>query len=430
MTLKSVRNAILRLSALMLACGIGYWIGQREIAVKWKNFRPEVTIVNKAVPPKHRDIDFSLFWDVWNNLENNYLDSSAINAEKMVYGAISGMTAALGDPYTVFLPPQQQTEAKADLAGTFDGVGIQLGYNKDNQLVVVAPLDGTPAQEAGILAKDQILHLKDDLKKIDRDTEGINLIEAVEIIRGPKNQPITLTLARPGKGQFEVTLKRDTILVKSVTLEFISGEDLKPPSDTSDTSDTSVAYVRLSRFGDRTNSEWNEAVEQIIKKSKSAKINGLVLDIRNNPGGYFDDAVTIAGEFFREGKLVEQKGKTDSKSFSVRHPGRLTEIPLVVLMNKGSASSSEIVAGAIRARERGRLVGENTFGKGTIQNAQELKEGAGLHVTVARWLLPDGNWINEQGLKPDVEVEYDSEISQDQKYDNQIQEAIRQLSNY
>lgn len=413
MTLKFIRTAVIYLSTLVLAGGMGYWAGQREIAVKWEKIRPEVTIVNKAVPPEHHDIDFSLFWEVWDNLENNYLDNSAVKADKMVYGAISGMTAALGDPYTAFLPPQQQTEAKADLAGTFDGVGMQLGFNKDNRLVVIAPLDGTPAQKAGVLAQDLILHLKDEVKKIDQNTDGLSLPEAVEIIRGPKGQPITVTLARTGKDPFMVTLKRDTILVKSVTIEFIE--------------ENNIAYIHLSRFGDRTISEWNEAVDKIIKQSKSDKVDGIILDVRNNPGGYFDDAVAIASEFFRDGKVVEQKGKIDSKSFSVQRPGKLTEIPLAVLINKGSASSSEIVAGAIRARGRGKLVGENTFGKGTVQNAQELKGGAGLHVTIARWLLPDGTWINEQGLKPDVESIYDPEASQDQKYDNQMKAAINEL---
>lgn len=415
MTLKFVRTAILYISTLVLACGIGYWTGQREIAVKWEKVRPEVTIVNKAVPPQHRDIDFSLFWEVWDTLQNNYLDSSAVKADKMVYGAIQGMTAALGDPYTAFLPPVQQTEAKADLAGTFDGVGMQLGFNKDNRLVVIAPLDGTPAQKAGLLAQDLILHLKDDIKKIDRDAEGLSLPEAVEIIRGPKGQLITVTLARAGKDPFTVTMKRDTILVKSVTVEFI-------PQDKSD-----VAYIRLSRFGDRTTNEWKEVVDQIIKQSKTQKINGIVLDVRNNPGGYFDTAVAIASEFFRDGTIVEQKGKTDSRSFTVKNPGRLIDIPLVILVNQGSASSSEIVAGAIRARGRGKLVGENTFGKGTVQNAMDLKNGAGLHVTIARWLLPDGTWINEQGLKPDVESKYDEEASRDQKYDNQVIKALETL---
>jgi len=397
---------------MVLSAGVGFWAGQREISAKWKDYRPEITVVNKAVPSAHRDVDFSLFWEVWDRLEKDYLDSSALDKEKMVNGAISGMTSALGDPYTVFLPPKKQEETKEELAGAFEGVGIQLGY-KDNRLVVISPLDGMPAKAAGILAGDFILHIKDDIKKIDKDTDGMSLPDAVEIIRGPKGRSVTLTIAREGKDPFPVTLLRDTIIVKSITLEFID----------------SIAYVRLSRFGDRTVNEWNDAVEEIIKKSnqKDASVTGMILDVRNDPGGYLDAAVTIAGEFFANGSVVEQKGKTASHPFNVQRPGKLTDIPLVVLINEGSASASEIVAGAIQARSRGKLVGKNTFGKGTVQDAQELKGGAGLHITTARWLLPNGAWIHDEGLKPDVEVEYDQEASKDQKWDNQVTVAIKEL---
>ncbi len=418
MTLQKIRSAIITLSFIVLAAGIGFWAGQREIAARWKDYRPEITIVNKAVPSAHHDVDFSLFWEVWDRLEKDYLDSGALDKEKMVYGAISGMTAALGDPYTVFLPPKKQEETKEELAGAFEGVGIQLGY-KDNRLAVIAPLDGMPAKAAGILAGDFIIHIKDDVKKIDKDTDGMSLPDAVDIIRGPKGQPVTLTIVRDGKDPLEFTLLRDTIIVKSVTLEFI---------DTNNQQST-IAFVRLSRFGDRTVSEWNNAIEEIIKKSnqKDTSVKGMILDVRNNPGGYLDAAVAIASEFFGSGSVVEQKGKTVSYPFNVDRPGKLTDIPLVVLVNEGSASASEIVAGAVQARGRGKLVGKNTFGKGTVQDAQELRGGAGLHITTARWLLPNGAWIHDEGLKPDVEVEYDQEASKDQKWDNQVQEAIRLL---
>jgi len=413
---------------MVLAAGVGFWAGQREISAQWKDYRPEITVVNKAVPPAHRDVDFSLFWEVWGRLEKDYLDSGALDKEKMVYGAISGMTSALGDPYTVFLPPKKQEETKEELAGTFEGVGIQLGY-KDNRLAVIAPLDGMPAKAAGILAGDFIIHIKDDIKKIDKDTDGMSLPDAVEIIRGPKGQPVTLTIVRDSKDPLEFTLVRDTIIVKSVSLEWISSDDSCATCATCVTCVTSIAYVRLSRFGDRTVGEWNNAVEEIIKKSnqKDTSVKGMILDVRNNPGGYLDAAVAIAGEFFANGSVVEQKGKTTSYPFNVDRPGKLTDIPLVVLVNEGSASASEIVAGAIQARNRGELVGENTFGKGTVQDAQELKGGAGLHITTARWLLPNGAWIHDEGLKPDVELEYDQEASKDQKWDNQVTKALEVL---
>ncbi len=397
---------------MILSGGIGFWAGQREIAARWKDWRPEITVVNKAVPPAHQDVDFSLFWEVWDRLEKDYLDGGALDKEKMVYGAISGMTSALGDPYTVFLPPKKQEETKEELAGTFEGVGIQLGY-KDNRLAVIAPLDGMPAKAAGILAGDFIIHIKDEVKKIDKDTEGMSLPDAVDIIRGPKGRPVTLTIVRDSKDPLEFTLVRDTIVVKSVTLEWIDN----------------IAYVRLSRFGDRTVNEWNDSVEEIIKKSnqKGVQVAGIILDVRNNPGGYLDAAVAVASEFFGSGSVVEQKGKTISHPFNVDRPGKLTDIPLVVLVNEGSASASEIVAGAIQARDRGKLVGKNTFGKGTVQDAQELRGGAGLHITTARWLLPNGQWIHDEGLKPDVETEYDQEASKDQKWDNQVTKALETL---
>lgn len=415
-----------------MAGGFGFWAGQREIAVKWERAKPEVLIVNKAVPSEKKDIDFSLFWEVWNKLEKEYLDPNALDREKMFYGAISGMTAALGDPYTVFLPPQKQTETKEELSGEFSGVGIQLGF-KNDRLAVIAPLDGTPAKSSGILAGDFILHIKDDKKGINRDTEGMALPEAVEIIRGPKGSEVTLTLSRQGKDPFPVALIRDTIVVKSVTVEFLKPEDFQIenlPSNIYDLQST-VAYIRLSRFGDRTISEWNDAVQKIIKQvnKDEALFGGVVLDIRNNPGGYLDAAVTIGSEFFPDGVIVEQKGKSESHPFNVVKPGKLTDVPVVVLVNKGSASASEIVAGAIQARNRGKLVGENTFGKGTVQDAQDLTGGAGLHITTARWLLPNGNWIHDEGLKPDVELKYDEESSKDQKWDNQVTAAVKVLLN-
>ena len=424
MTLQGLRKTIYYCSFLLLSGGIGYWFGQREIAVKWQSLKPEVLIVNKAVPPENKDINFGLFWEVWDKLEKEYLDDTAVNKQKMFYGAISGLTAALGDPYTVFLPPQKQEESREELAGEFDGVGIQLGF-KEDRLVVIAPLDDTPAKLAGIEAGDFILRIKDEKKGIDRETDGITLPEAVDIIRGPKGDPVVLTIVRGNQKPFEMSLKRDTILVKSVEVEFVDW-----PLDGDNSGDKkTVAVIRMSRFGDRTVAEWNQAVGKIVKTANDKKTNfgGLVLDVRNNPGGYLEAAIAISSEFFRDGTLVEQKGKKISIPYNVSKPGRLTDIPVTVLINKGSASASEIVAGAIQARGRGKLVGVNSFGKGTVQDAMELSGGAGLHITTARWLLPNGNWIHDEGLKPDVEVEYDQEVSKDQKWDNQVVKALEVL---
>lgn len=454
MTLARFRSLFSVLSIAAISGGVGWWLGQREIAISWKQYKPDILVVNKAVPPKHQDVDFSLFWDVWDRLEKEYLDSSAMKSDEMVFGAIQGMTQSLGDPYTVFLPPQKQEEAKADLAGEFEGIGIQLGYKKD-RLAVIAPLDGSPAKAAGVQAGDYILHVKDEKKGKDVDTEGMTLPQAVDVIRGPAGTPVTLTIFRAnedtdtqGQAQkpFEVVITREKIQVKSVTVEFVGKSTTGTTSTTGEESQTNelitcgtrgasgtcgtfVAYVRLSRFGDQTNAEWTQTVEQIIKKSnqRDASLAGVILDLRNNPGGYLESAVTVGSEFFADGRIVEQKGKSASQSYDVKKPGRLIDVPLVVLVNEGSASASEIVAGAMQARSRGKIVGTNTFGKGTVQDAQDLRGGAGIHITTSRWLLPNGNWIHEEGLKPDIELEYDEDASRDQKWDNQVKKAVEVL---
>lgn len=435
--LSRLRGIFLQISLLALAAGGGWWAGQHEIALEWQNAKPEVTVVRKAVPPSHQQVDFSLFWEVWDRLQQNYLDPSVVKPEKMVYGAIAGMTAALGDPYTVFLPPQQQQEAKSDLAGEFTGVGIQLGYKKEH-LAVIAPLDGSPAKEAGIQPGDWITHIKDEKKGVDVTTDGMTLPDAVDKIRGEAGTEVTLTIVRETtenaqgltKPQ-EYKMKRNTIQVKSVTLEFADAKDILGSEAADAQRSSQVAIVRLSRFGDKTVSEWDDAVDSIVKSANfnASHFSGMVLDLRNNPGGYLDDAVKISSEFFKDGTVVEQKGRTLSHSYTVEKPGKLLDLPLVVLVNQGSASASEIVAGALQARTRAKLVGEHSFGKGTVQDAQDLPGGAGLHVTTARWLLPNGNWIHEEGLKPDVEVQYDQDASKDQKWDNQMKKAVEVLRN-
>lgn len=371
---------------VLLAFLLGWQLGHRDIEIKLANFRPSVSVVNKE-PPKNINVDFKLFWDVWDLLSRSYLDKKAIDAEKLFHGAISGMVAALGDPYTVFLPPQQQKFSTEELNGSFEGVGIQLGFNKEKRLTVIAPLDGTPAQKAGIKPEDLIL-------KIDgKDTVNMTLPEAVTLIRGPKGTKIELTILRGEDSEpLQFTLTRDSIIVKSVEVSFKTAESGKK-----------VAIIKLSRFGERTKEEWNEAVNKLLSENAQA----VVLDVRNNPGGFLDGAVFIASEFIESGDVVlQENSKGERTPFKVNRAGKLTEMPLIVLINKGSASASEIVAGALRDRKGIRLVGEKSFGKGTIQEAQDLAGGTGIHITVAKWLTPKGSWVNDtQGLEPDVKVE-------------------------
>jgi carboxyl-terminal processing protease len=425
LNLKQTRRVFLIFSLVVISGLSGFWAGRQRIAVEFRDSQPTVK-VERAVPPGKENIDFSLFWTVWDRLNGSYLEKKSLDPRQMVYGAISGMVSALGDPYTVFLPPTENKEAKEDLSGAFEGVGIQLGY-KDSKLAVIAPLTGSPAEKAGVKAGDLILKITDEKKGADKETAGMSLPEAVTLIRGPKGTVVKLELSREGgEKPFTLSLTRETIVVKSVEVTFL--ESSKPGM---------VAHLKLLRFGERTNQEWQEAVEKIqkFKNSNAQNFKGVVLDLRNNPGGFLGGAVDIASEFLPEGIVVWQdKGNDGKESFSVNRKGQLTDVPLVVLVNNGSASASEIVAGALREKERAKLVGEKTFGKGTIQEAQELSGGAGLHITIARWLLPSGKSIDKEGLKPDFEVKPDEKdlpaeasAKEGLTKDSQLEKAIEVL---
>lgn len=364
-------------------------------------------------PDAYKKVDFSHFWEVWGKLEENYFDPSKLDTQKMVDGAIAGMTSALGDPYTMYLPKTEQKRTSDDLQGQFDGVGIQLGY-KNQTLVVIAPLKGLPAEAAGVKAGDYILHIRDDAKKINKDTSGLSLPEAVSLIRGPKNSSVFLTFLREGGKPEEKELKRDTISVPSVDLTYIDKDGKK------------YAHLKLSQFGGNTNAEWKKAVADIL--SQSTPVKGMILDVRNNPGGFLQEAVAIASEFIPNGVVVSQEGKDQKIPYYALDGGKLTKMPVVVLINKGSASASEIVSGALRDRRQAKLIGETSFGKGTVQDAMELEDGTGLHVTIAKWLTPSGEWVHDKGLKPTIEVKIDPNAT-DMTKDPQLDEAVKQLAN-
>ncbi len=398
MTFTTMRNLVFAVLIFFLGGVIGYRFQPERFG---QQLLPLYNITNTEKPEDFEDVDFSQFWKVWQILERDYLDPEKIDEKDMVHGAIVGMTQALGDPYTIYLPPQDQQRSMEDLQGSFYGVGIQLGYIEDT-LAVIAPLKGTPAEEAGIEAGDLILHVKDESKGLDEDTIGWSLTEAVEKIRGKKGTSITLTLFRRNNGAepFEVSVQRGEILVPSIEMEFVEHNGKK------------VAHIQLSRFGDKTVSELEQIISDILIERPN--LTGIVLDMRNNPGGYFDAAIEVASEFIQTGVVVTQKGKYTEQDFKTSGKARLADIPLVVVVNKGSASASEIVAGALRDQKEAKLVGERTFGKGTVQDARELDNGGGLHVTIARWLLPKGDWIHDEGIPVDVEIKNDRETEEDE----------------
>ena len=389
----------------VLFFAIGFVLGQKKIQIDNKTIVPRVTVTNKA-NPKDVNVDFSLFWNVFESLPQKYLDKSAIDPQKMMYGAISGMVRSLGDPYTAFLDPSQNDAVKAQISGTYQGVGIQLGFNKDQRLAVIAPIKDSPADKAGVLAKDLILKIDD------RDTSDMTLPEAVNLIRGDAGTSVRLEFFREGESKpIEKTIQRAQINVKSVLVDYKKAKSGKQ-----------VAILTVTTFGEKTDEEWDNAISEILYR----KVDAVIVDMRNNPGGLLSASQHLAGEFV-QGTVVKQEFSDGSQaSLPSDHNGRLLKMPMVVLVNGGSASAAEIFSGAMQDYNRGKLVGEKTFGKGTVQDVVDLPGGAGLHVTIAKWLTPKGNSIHHVGITPDITVELKQE-DRDNGRDPQLDKALELL---
>ena len=295
-----VRKTILITLFVGIIFSSGYIFGLNGFKLETGGF-PKIKI-SREIPNNHEDVDFALFWRVWDTLDSSYYDKSKINVSKMVYGAISGMVASLGDPYTAFLPPEENKVVEEDLSGSFEGVGIQIGF-KGKNLAVIAPLPGSPAEKAGIKAGDFIVGIKDEVKKIDTGTSGITLSDAVKIIRGKANTKVTLLLLRDVSNEpITVTVERAKLDVPSVAVSFVENG--------------TIVHIKLLKFGADTDTEWNKAVQEVINHKPT--VIGIILDLRNNPGGYLQGSVDIAGEFLDKGSVVviEDRGvlKNDFKT--------------------------------------------------------------------------------------------------------------------
>jgi carboxyl-terminal processing protease len=337
---------------------------------------PKIEITGKNSDSQVKSVNFNLYWEVWNKLQQKYIGKPMKDSD-LFYGSIQGLVAAAGDPYTVFMPPVKAERFNQDLAGAFSGIGAELGMKKDI-VTVVAPLPETPAEKAGIKAGDKILAV-DGV-----DTYGLSLDEVVNKIRGPKGTPVKLNIYSDGdSAPRDVTIVRDTIVVKSVAWRML---------------DNSVAYLKISSFGEDTAEEFEQAVRKIVVKNPT----GLVLDLRNDPGGFLDTAVRVASEWVPKGIIVTEKfsdGRVEEYISNGSH--RFTDLRTVVLINQGSASASEILAGALQDYKKATIAGEKSFGKGSVQDYEQLPDGSALKITVAEWLTPKLRSINHNGITPD-----------------------------
>lgn len=326
-------------------------------------------------------IDMQLFWDTWDLINARYVEPQKLDYKEMVFGAIHGMVAAIQDPYTGFMTPKENKEFQDSLDGTLEGIGAELTL-REGLLTVVSPLKDSPAQKAGLQPEDIIYKINDEV------ATDFALEQAVLRIRGPRGTSVKLTIIREGVDEpFDVNIIRNTINVESVEL----------------TLKDYIAVLELNQFGNHTLDEFNRAINEIMKSGAK----GLVLDLRFNGGGFLDGAIDVASEFIRNGMLVTVKKRNPAENEVIFTNGkaRLENIPMVVLINRGSASASEIVAGALQDHKRATVVGETSFGKGTVQEVIGLIGGASLRVTVAKWFTPADRDIDQVGIVPDVVIE-------------------------
>jgi len=357
-------------------------------------------------------VDTTMYWDVWDILRSNYVDSSEISPQDMMYGSIKGLVNSYNDPATVFLTPEETEEFKATSEGKyFQGIGAELGYENGN-IIVVTPLDGSPAKAAGIRAGDYILAV-DDKDITAEDT----VYDVVARIRGEEGTKVKLKILHKDSNKaVEVSIERKQITVASMNVEFLENK--------------SIALFRVNRFTEASYSEWVNEWNTKVKEIKDAKVNKIILDLRGNPGGFFDAAIYAADDFLQGGYTIsmQQDGKGKIDKYESKDGGNLTEVKLVVLVDGGSASAAEILAGALQQADRATIVGEKTYGKGTAQNIIDLSDGSSLHITTLKWLLPNGNWLNkEEPITPDVIIEFTDEDFIAGK-DPQLVEAIKQIN--
>jgi len=381
---------------LFIAITIGFWAGviyngKAQIIRRLSN--PEIIFLGKVSGLYNtdsggrltNDLDFNLFWQTWDMVKTNYVDHDKLTDKQMFYGALRGLVSSTKDPYTIFMDPEDAKMFNEDLAGSFTGIGAEVGLRNDI-ITIIAPLADTPAERAGLRAGDKVYAIDQ------QSTAGLTVDEAVKKIRGPKGTKVTLTIGRGDAKLQDITIVRDVIIVKSLDYSYNSKDGL--------------FIITINNFNADTETLFAEAVADIKVKNPQ----GLIVDLRNNPGGYLDTAVTIASYWIESGVIVSEQSATEPpRQEMARGFAPLANLPTVVLINQGSASASEIVAGALMYYGQATTIGKTTFGKGSVQMINDLPDGSMIKITTAKWLTPDGISINDEGITPNIEVDFTEE---------------------
>ena len=403
--------SLVSIIAIVVFIGGSFYIGYQEGT---KN--PKVVVIEgvNSAESKEKSVDFELFWDAWQIVKDKYIEGDKITNQQLLYGAISGLLSSTGDPHSVFFPPTDAKKFTQEISGQFGGIGAELGI-KSEQLIIVAPLKDTPADKAGLRAGDKILKIGDTI------TMGFTVDDAVKLIRGEPGTKVTLTIFRDSWQQpKDIIITRAIIQVPTIDSKFI---DLKPNSR------EKIMYLRLYSFNENAPYLfYQEALKAVFYDTK-----GIVLDLRDNPGGYLEVSNAIAGWFLDKGQVVVKEKFRSGETQEVKSAGGgfFNKIPVVVLINQGSASASEILAGALRDVRGIKLVGKKSFGKGSVQEIETLKDGSLIKITFAHWLTPNGTVIEKNGLKPDYEVDLtddDIRAEKDPQFDKAI-EVLKALIN-
>lgn len=370
--------------------GIGLFVGQGRFTLRPSStaFRGGLDLKQLWIETREsarKDVPFQLYWDIWDRVKQKYVGGEVDDLD-LFYGSLAGMVAGLGDPYSSFLTPETTEAFLSDLSGSFEGIGAEIGI-KDSMLTVIAPLPDSPAERAGIKAGDVIV-------KID-DIEAFNLTldDAVNAIRGPRGTKVTLTIRRNGaETEEEIPITRDVIDIKSVEWKLLDG---------------GVGYIKINQFNEETWLEFNRAVVGLRGRDMKA----LVVDLRNNPGGFLETSVQVASEWLPDGAtvVIESARDKSERLYASKGGHRLRGLPTAVIVNKGSASASEIVAGALQDHKAATVVGQQSFGKGSVQDFEILEDGSALKLTISEWLTPNKKQINKLGITPDVVFEEDED---------------------